>query len=678
MPVVPEISDAEIAYAEGILLPSGKHFDAERQRYIKDWRTIDLQAVPGSGKTTALLAKLVILERHFPLKGSPGVLVISHSNAAVDEIKRRLCKSSPRLFDYPHFNGTIQSFVDAFLAAPYYTMKYGRRPERIDASGYEKLAAEFMQTPMPGFTADEQRRARSFLVRTRCASSYRFHFVENEVRLASDVFGLPLDIRRPGDQHSPGYTNWTTTETARVAAWLTAFKERILKFGVLCYDDAYFLAERAIAEVPRLATLVRLRFPLVFVDEMQDMAPHQCRLLEKLFFSESAPIECFQRIGDRNQAIYNGSGDFDVQTTWANRRETLTLVNSQRLSPQNARVLPPFAFAEDARFEIQGCNTAAIKPHLLVYNDQTSSQLLPFFAQLIARLLANGQIEPTAPRVFTAIAWNTLWEAMADRAGKSRLVDFFPDFKRVRRETATEFDNLTDYLRSFDRRDKSLWSARNAILRAILAGLRVADVREPVSGSLFTIRSFIAYWRPLKSAAYERLELRLFENSRMLVLGQIEEVKGAIAVILPKQLQHFKKAPGSCDSFIAGPASLEAPVSPGRDQSVNLASYDGIDIRVGSVHSVKGHTHTATLYIETSYYNKYESERLAMPLKGTHLDDSAGKIQKQAARMVYVGFSRPTHLLCCAVHEARVGQHLTDLDRNIWEVLKVTDGSGTP
>jgi hypothetical protein len=61
MPQVINISDEEIQHAEQLLLPAGKRLMMMANRlYV--FHTIDLQAVPGSGKTTALLAKLVILE----------------------------------------------------------------------------------------------------------------------------------------------------------------------------------------------------------------------------------------------------------------------------------------------------------------------------------------------------------------------------------------------------------------------------------------------------------------------------------------------------------------------------------------------------------------------------------------------------------------------------------------
>ncbi len=132
MSQVINISDEEIQFAERLLLPAGKTFDNERKAFIRNFNTIDLQAVPGSGKTTALLAKLVILERKLPFDDGSGILVLSHTNAAIDEIKEKIQKHCPKLFSYPNFIGTIQSFVDEFLAIPYYVQKFNKKHNRID------------------------------------------------------------------------------------------------------------------------------------------------------------------------------------------------------------------------------------------------------------------------------------------------------------------------------------------------------------------------------------------------------------------------------------------------------------------------------------------------------------------------------------------------------------------
>jgi DNA helicase II / ATP-dependent DNA helicase PcrA len=106
-----------------------------------------------------------------------------------------------------------------------------------------------------------------------------------------------------------------------------------------------------------------------------------------------------------------------------------------------------------------------------------------------------------------------------------------------------------------------------------------------------------------------------------------------------------------------------------------------IEVEVTSVHAVKGQTHSATLYLE-SYFNKdgngekaksYESERLASQFLGEKLQKStAGERVKQSAKMVYVGFSRPTDLLCVAIHKDRFNKYLRDISIEDWEIKEVS------
>ena len=79
MPVDIEISAEDIAYAENVLLPEGKYFDEDGRCFIKCLETVDLQAVPGSGKSTVLLAKLLILDRRLPFSGGSGITATTKS-----------------------------------------------------------------------------------------------------------------------------------------------------------------------------------------------------------------------------------------------------------------------------------------------------------------------------------------------------------------------------------------------------------------------------------------------------------------------------------------------------------------------------------------------------------------------------------------------------------------------
>ena len=72
---------------ERILLKNGGHFSPEAKKFITEsWDRKDIVACAGCGKTTFLLAKLIKLSGMMPLPNNQGACIISHTNAAIDEI----------------------------------------------------------------------------------------------------------------------------------------------------------------------------------------------------------------------------------------------------------------------------------------------------------------------------------------------------------------------------------------------------------------------------------------------------------------------------------------------------------------------------------------------------------------------------------------------------------------
>lgn len=116
--------DRYIEQADSILLNGGT-FDDERKIFIRNLETCDLLAVPGSGKTTALLAKLYCIAQNMPFEDGSGILILSHTNKAIEEIEKKIKNYCPRLFEYPNFIGTVQTFVNKFLANQACFEKYG-------------------------------------------------------------------------------------------------------------------------------------------------------------------------------------------------------------------------------------------------------------------------------------------------------------------------------------------------------------------------------------------------------------------------------------------------------------------------------------------------------------------------------------------------------------------------
>jgi superfamily I DNA/RNA helicase len=382
------ISNEDIQYAENILFGRTSLFDDERIKFIKNLETIDLQAVPGSGKTTALLAKLLIIEKYMPFSDGSGILVLSHTNSAVDEIKERIGKYCPKIFSYPNFVGTIQSFVDNFLAIPYYVNHFKTKPYRIDDEIYYEKCSIVYKSLRYG--------TKEYLRRKKGENATALDFF---VKIKKDIENNLL-------RELNGQIFLRNTSSSNSYKDILQKKDLILKdWGVLSYDDAYLLAEEYLNDIPYIKDLLQKRFKYVFVDEMQDMDIHQYELLEKIFYNNGKSNSIYQRIGDKNQAIYRNKIKLD--NIWQ-QRNIQYIKGSHRLTPQIASIVERLALTSN---EVIGLNKNEdeteinIKPHIIVFDDNTTEQVIPKFAEIIKGLQDENKIPREPKHKFMAIGW---------------------------------------------------------------------------------------------------------------------------------------------------------------------------------------------------------------------------------------------------------------------------------
>jgi DNA helicase II / ATP-dependent DNA helicase PcrA len=661
---MPPITSAEIEYAETILFGRISVFNGERRTYIEELDSCDLQAVPGSGKTTALLGKLLILERHLPFDDHRGILVISHTNAAIDEIKEKIGKHCPKLFNAPNFVGTIQSFVDRFLAVPYYVQLHKRKPSRIDDEIYLERTTKMLDKWFAGFSRIEQNNAKFFLRSNDNGIQIRITPGNLDDELTKGYLGNPINVQRPRNRN-----DWTPAEKERIKAWVWQFKKQVFQDGYLCFDDAYYLANKYLRQFPGIISILRKRFRYIFVDEMQDMAGHQYQLLEDIF--GNAPDSTYQRIGDKNQAIYSGKS---VQNTqWIDRITVHRITGSHRLSPLNAAIVQRFALHP---IPVTGLRTNAdttpipIKPHLLIYNDANILQVVPTFADLIRQYRIAGQIPLDCKHPFKAVCWTTQEEPQ-----KIRIKNFYPFFDKGNVTPRVNYECLESYLYVFPQ-GRTIRSIYKNVLNALLRVLRVEGVVD-AHGRYFTKTSLLDSLMTSHPVEYDVLRLHLYTWCRDLLCGREQAVLQNIRSFIPQLLALFGKVVAESLNFNTTQFKLLAAGNAGAVSTSNIFSSLGIDVEVTTIHSTKGQTHTATLYLE-SYYQRsvqnagnYESERLACFLLNQPRPANIHEYVQQSLKMTYVGFSRPTHLLCFAVHENRFNQRLTTLDKAEWEIIYI-------
>lgn len=642
MPQEIKVTDADILYAESVLLPHGHCFDPERIAFISNFETIDLQAVPGSGKTTALIAKLLILDRYLPFEDGSGVLVISHTNAAINEIKSIINKYCKNLMNYPNFIGTIQSFVDEYLAIPYYCNLYNRRPSKIDSEFYYKN--HYIPYQAKGYLEKHEYQRSAILYNSRV-------FDANCLKIGIEGKEFPVGKE---------------TQTYKS---ILAMKMKLRENGYLSFEDAYILAFEYLKNIANVKNVLQQRFRYIFVDEMQDMDKHQYDLLESIFFHGGVGYPKYQRIGDKNQSIYDSENK--VEVIWVDRNDILRLNGSYRLNPKIADIVKPFATSEidiEGRMSNPDGSPIDIKPHMIVYTGNSIEQVIPKFGEIIETLQMSDKIPVNYRNIYKAIAWIS-----RDNGVKTTISSYYPNFSRDVHVKKSTHDCLSAYINQFNPIDKSFKSIQDRVIQGFLEVLRRENIKDS-NDRLFSGSSLLRFINENDALFKEEFNLNLYLWCKEVIQGKSLNAIIGIRAYIPKILEKLGFEIVNSSDFIYSDCD---PVVP-QEEIINVKNVykiKEINIEISTIHSVKGQTHTATLYMETFFekgLDNHESGRLAGQFLGSPFSqENTSEVQFKSAKMSYVGFSRPTHLLCFAVHKERFNKYLTEIDRNIWEIIEI-------
>ena len=183
----------------------------------------------------------------------------------------------------------------------------------------------------------------------------------------------------------------------------------------------------------------------------------------------------------------------------------------------------------------------------------------------------------------------------------------------------------------------------------------------------YTTRRLLDKLKDENEELYTKFKLKLYQWSVGVVEGDIDNVLVNVKSFVPELLEFFECSVKNCQRFITDEDIREIEDIEIIAQS-NSYYEDGFEIDVASVHSVKGQTHCATLYLE-SYYHDYESKKLKNFFLGGEIDLGKRR-QVEASKMMYVGFSRPMDLLCFAVHEDRLND-LRESLKDEWEIIDI-------
>lgn len=622
------------------LTPDLNFDDAERRQALLENGSRDFNAVPGSGKTSLLAAKLLLLANKWP-HANKGVCILSHTNVAREEISRRLAQTEEgsRLLTYPHFLGTIHGFVNQFLALPA-LRSLGLQVDVIDDEIFAKRA-------MAKLSGNRFFTLRGWLRRQ-----------PNGDALVSKLFfkGADLNVLSEG--------GFLPSEKSDSGKQLATIKRELAQAGVFRHRDIFAFADVALSCCPDLLDAVHRRFPMVFVDEMQDTSWEQEDILNRLFDGKSV----VQRFGDVDQKVIVNDGEGDKATF--PRAGHGKVSTSKRFGP---RIADAVASVRLSKLPVKGDAADDVSPVLLLYKTADVGKVMHRFGQIVV-----DRFDADALRGQTVRAMCTRKSVDGAVDPGRHLGDYWPAFAQAQR--AVETGGSDGFWRLLEMqpsgRPATLADRASDVRGAVLQVLRAAQA--PVMTGLRDGRALIraVAEQAGNASALQQLVLELTLKPELFDTPQAREalpelLHGRLGDLLPPgmSLETFK----SLDVF-AQPAVATTGESP--KMCVVVHSGREFDFSLGTVAGMKGETHLASLLLE-SYGGKSRKFDLEIALPYiAGLGKNIAKLsplQQVQMRNVYVAMSRPTRFLCLAANESRVALDIRRaLETKGWLIEHVT------
>ncbi|MBF0247996.1 MAG: ATP-dependent helicase [Alphaproteobacteria bacterium] len=630
-------------------LPDGA-FDQNRNDALKAQTSIDVAACPGSGKTTLLVAKLAIMARKWT-DTRRGICVLSHTNVARNEIEQRLGSTAEgqALLGYPHFIGTIHGFVDRFLGMPW-IKACGFPVSIIDTEA--ALARRWKRLPVPTRTALENKRNGPGILQID----------------ATDFSVGDVSWGRGGTlgRHTVTYRNMVAAcrETAEA--------------GYFCYEDPFLWGRELTETAPETIETLRTRFPILFIDEAQDNSELQSSILHRVFVDGEADV-IWQRFGDANQAIFHSVNSKEATTTWVFPNDDIKrdIPDSHRFGQAIADFAAPLAVVPQdligsgpdqrkAGVGVDGQNA------VFLFAGDARSHILPAFTEHLREVFSPEALEKGS---FVAVGGKHKEPDNGDNKPNS-VCDYWQDYAPEQTKADPRPDTFVGYVQlGRAKMDKGgngnlhpkIESIASGVLEAVRrAGGKVVRwhrkdhyIREVLFENVSVLASYNEFMRRF-AVDGEELTQQVWDDEWRQKIGEVIEAvfEGEAEYQVP---QAFFNWP---DADAGTPADAKAGTVYQKDEQLPK-------IRLGSIHSVKGETHTGVLVLET-YIRSYLMKAIKRWLLGNAGTERLRDSQSSKLKLHYVAMTRPTHLLCLALPSGTfTDQEISTLSGRGWRIARV-------
>lgn len=423
-------------------------------------------------------------------------------------------------------------------------------------------------------------------------------------------------------------------------------------------------AAQALDNCQDISLALQKRFPLVLIDEAQDTSSFQWELIEKAFpVNGSTIIQCF---GDKNQAIFSEDAKKQGREVFP-RENHLIMSKSNRFNDCIAKLANTVALDSE---EMQGNSIVFsdknIKHTIFLFAKKSIDKVLPAYGKLLLDTFTDEELEKYGGcyAVGQTLKSNDTDEQQLDINSKK-----YPQIVRCYWPKAISSSSVSN-------------KVPEKFIGYFVKGLN--DFQATGELSLFIAEIFSGIKRLLNLVDHEhtiKLKGNKFSSSLTgLTCEKQELIRNALKTLVSgdkvskenwceKQKCIVKIAKGyglnvrnlheaersRLNDFVSWDDSITISANPDEKLINDDSTYTHVDemsnrrvaIRIGSIHSVKGQTHLATLVLETFFHE--HNMKSILPYLCNMDGKKKGKRITNCLKCQYVAMTRARGLVCLAM-----------------------------
>jgi len=571
---------------------------------------VSLKACPGSGKTEVVGIKAAYEIAEWKSRFS-GIAILSFTKTAAKEITNRVKKFSGHYtHQHPHFIGTIDSWLHGYILHP-----HGHAVGGFAGSNGDK-----------SYRLIDNEEKYDFLTNYKTVFSYPPNYSDAWVNEYYFECADQLTLQ----SHNISFS--LAGKLPHQIKTLIDKKNEFLKAGFTTYSDAEYLCFDLLRRFPAILRNIVKRFPVLVIDECQDLSHNQLEILN-LLCNAGAKIHF---VGDNNQSIYEFKNVFIQKIdkfVSDNKLKGMSLTQNFR---SNQKIV-------NIALELEGINTGTM-PSPIVSNEEELLKdscilweyTLDNFKDLPQRFIdyinkLNAELPVDKPKI------DFRKSGILSR-GKSLLAEF----RGERSSDLSKTELVANAIHAWENRmfsSKDMQMALQQLGKSIcLLGYNGNGNHQnqycPTSYDHIEWRQFLSYL--IKEATNSTNQLYPFDDVKW------SEWTGLLKKFLAKYWHHLKEPSNDFDSIKA-----KIRAKSGEGQNLVLDTFRKYvnpyteNIRMTTFHDVKGETMDAVLIISSKDKKS----------KGGHVEHwiSPTEDEREYVRFAYVASSRPKHLLIWAI-----------------------------